>query len=292
MFRTLDAQGGVLLLDEAERLRDSTPEARDLRSILLSGYKQGSPARRLEKVGDSYSSVAFDVFGPKALAAVGGLSEALASRCIRIVMQRVQPDSERPRRRLECPPHAWADLRDRLHVLALENGPDWVALAGRAELCPERFGWREFELWQPLFALAAWFAERGVENLVTVIEKFAVHTVEVSRARTIIEEDEVLLRVLARHVADGTAAALRATALLAEAREHDDALFVKWSPRRVSATLEKYGIRTTKGRGNTGRVYSRVTLTHLRKIEAAYGFDLDLEAGDVPTCTERADSRT
>ena len=48
MFRTLDAQGGTLLLDEAERLHERTPGVGEIRSILMSGYKAGNPARRLE----------------------------------------------------------------------------------------------------------------------------------------------------------------------------------------------------------------------------------------------------
>jgi hypothetical protein len=34
LFRTLHDTGGTLLLDEAERLRDRTPDAGELRSIL------------------------------------------------------------------------------------------------------------------------------------------------------------------------------------------------------------------------------------------------------------------
>ncbi len=87
VFRTLHDQGGTLLLDEAERLRDNTPDAGDLRSILLSGYKRGSPARRLEPIGDGkFRAISFDVFGPKALAGIASLPEALASRCIKVAI--------------------------------------------------------------------------------------------------------------------------------------------------------------------------------------------------------------
>ena len=158
LFRTLHAQGGVLLLDEAERLRDHAPEAGELRSILLSGYKADSPARRLEKYGDTFRPVAFDVFGPKAIAGIARLPEALASRCIPLPMFRSGPGSSKPRRRIDEHPDVWAELRDDLHALALEHGAKWLELAIRADVCPAMSG-RDFELWQPLLALAAWLDE-------------------------------------------------------------------------------------------------------------------------------------
>jgi len=79
LFRTLDQQGGTLLLDEAERLSDATPDVGELRSILLSGYRRESPAGRLERERDAFKPRQFDVFGPKAIAAVRGACQA--ERC-------------------------------------------------------------------------------------------------------------------------------------------------------------------------------------------------------------------
>jgi hypothetical protein len=54
LFRTHHAAGGALLYDEAERLRQSTPDQQELQSMLLAGYKRGGCATRLEPVGDSF----------------------------------------------------------------------------------------------------------------------------------------------------------------------------------------------------------------------------------------------
>ncbi|UCG48180.1 MAG: hypothetical protein JSU94_00070, partial [Phycisphaerales bacterium] len=70
LFRTLHSQGGTLLLDEAERLNDRTPDVGEIRSILLSGYKRGGQAHRMERVGDDFRPVSFDVYGPKAIAGI------------------------------------------------------------------------------------------------------------------------------------------------------------------------------------------------------------------------------
>jgi hypothetical protein len=91
LFRTLNDRGGTLLFDEAERLKQPTPDVQEVLSMLLAGYKRGGQATRLEAVGDSFRTVSFDVFGPKALACITGLPSALASRCITIMMFRAGP---------------------------------------------------------------------------------------------------------------------------------------------------------------------------------------------------------
>ncbi len=83
LFRTLHNFGGTLLLDEAERLKQTQcPDVADLNSMLLAGYKRGGQASRLEALGNigQFKMVCFDVFGPKALACIAGLPPALASR--------------------------------------------------------------------------------------------------------------------------------------------------------------------------------------------------------------------
>ncbi len=278
LFRTLHECGGVLLLDEAERLRDGTPEAGELRSILLSGYKVGSPAIRLEKIGDGFKRTAFQCFGPKALASIASLPEALASRCIRVGMFRAAADSPKPRRRLDERPELWAELRDGLHALALEHGPTWLALANRADCCPPSLNGRDFELWQPLFGLASWFEERGADGLVSVLRTHAERTIETNRDDAVPEADELLLRLLAEHVGDGTSRTLKAGDLLKQAREADPVTFKLWSPKGVGNALARYGLRTRKGSGNVGRTYSGVTVADLRRVQRAYGFDVPLPA--------------
>jgi hypothetical protein len=165
LFRTLHAQGGTLLLDEAERLKQTQdPATAEIRSMLLAGYRRGGQATRLEPVGDTFKTVSFDVYGPKALACVAGLPPALASRCIPIIMFRAAPGSDKPRRRIDADPAGWQRLRDDLHALALEHGPTWLDLPTRADVCPAMSG-RDYELWQPLLALAAWIESHGARGL-------------------------------------------------------------------------------------------------------------------------------
>ncbi len=284
-FRTLHERGGTLLLDEAERLRDGTPDAGEIRSVLLSGYKRGSPAMRLERAGDTFKRTEFDVFGLKASASIASLPEALASRCIRIPMFRAGPESPKPRRRLDDDAEAWSNLRDDLHVLALEHGQTWAQLAARADVVPASLANRDFELWQPLLALASWIEEHGATGLLRTMQGHAEAVAGDGRDDATPEADETLLRIVAEAVADGRHCGLKAGDVLRRARELDGVGFAKWSERGVSSALGRYGVRTKKRTGNTGRTYTKVTITALRRIETAYGLDLGLPGADVPQCT-------
>lgn len=278
MFRTLHDQGGTLLLDEAERLR--SPEAGELRSILLSGYKAGNPAHRLERTGDEFRRVSFDVFGPKAIAAIASLPEALESRCIRLMMFRAPKDSPVPRLRIDENPSLWTGVRDDLHAFALTQGPKFVELAKRADLC-DGFGGRDYELWQPLIALARIIEDAEELGLVEAVKDFARFTIESRVEDQTPEADEILLR----HLADWVRAAVQCDRpaiqnrtpkeLLAAVRASDPDAFRSWAPRGVGHALSRYGIlskRGTKGK----RTYRDVTLEQLRRVERHYSLDLGL----------------
>ena len=118
LFRTLHDRGGVVLYDEAERLRQSAPDRQELLSLLLAGYRRGGRATRLEGVGDAFRAVGFDVYGPKALACIAGLPPALASRCVPLTMFRAAPGAAAARRLPDDDPEGWRSLRDDLHALA------------------------------------------------------------------------------------------------------------------------------------------------------------------------------
>jgi hypothetical protein len=277
LFRSLHESGGVLLLDEAERLRDGTPDAGDIRSILLSGYKAGSPARRLEPCGDGrFKTLSFDVYGPKAIAGIASLPEALASRCIRVTMFRAAPDSPKPRRQIDEDPDRWQQLRDDLHVMALEHGPTWFQLASHRDVCPSMDG-RSFELWQPVLAIAGWLEERGAAGLLEMMQAYAQETIDLNRDDQVPDVDELLLRLLADSVMGGFNDGLTPAELLRRANEREPSIFAKWSTRGIASTLKRYGIQARQSHGT--RTYRDVSPFHLAEIERRYGLDLGLPEG-------------
>lgn len=274
LFRTLHNQGGTLLFDEAERLKQTqTPEVGEILSMLLAGYKRGGQATRLEKAGEKYKSVAFDVYGPKALACIAGLPGPLLSRCISVMMFRASPDSPKPRRRIDADPAGWQSLRDDLHDLAMNHGPEFLELANRTDVCPAMSG-RDFELWQPMMALAAWIENYGEHGLLQVVQNHARTTIEAGKDEQAPEADEILLRI----IADNWRAGRHPTPkeILAKAQRVDFKGFEQWYPRAVTARLKAYGIPTPRKIGSR-REFRDITRNILRRIQTNYGVDLELE---------------
>jgi hypothetical protein len=288
LFRTLHNYGGTLLLDEAERLRQTTtPDVGEILSMLLAGYKRGGQATRLEPIGDNgFKTVGFDVFGPKALACIAGLPPPLASRCIAVPMFRAAPRSEKPRRRIDADPGGWQRLRDDLHALALDHGPTWLELAERTDVCPAMSG-RDFELWQPLLALASWVESHGAQGLHGLLQEHALAAIDRSRDEAVPDADETLLRILADAVRIGD----RPTPhdVLAKAMEAEPVVFKGWHPRTVTARLKSYGIPTPRKIGSR-REFREVPPDVMRRIQANYSIDLEFPDDGEPATAEPSQS--
>jgi hypothetical protein len=280
LFRTLHDRGGTLLFDEAERLKQSSPEVGETLSMLLAGYKRGGQATRLEAVGDSFRTVFFDVYGPKALACIAGLPSVLATRCITIMMFRASPDSVKPRRRIDADPAGWQQLRDDLHTTMLEFGPIWLELSGATDVCPQGVSGRDYELWQPLLALASWVESHGATGLLTLMQEFAKASIAAAKDDQVSEADEMLLELLTEAVKIGEPPT--PGELLASAQERAPSTFgtstgigPRWQASTVTKRLKTYGIPVPR-KSNGERRYRDVTLAELRKIQQNYGIDLGI----------------
>ena len=280
LFRTLHNQGGTLLLDEAERLKQSqNPDVGEILSMLLAGYKRGGQATRLEPLADKgFKTVCFDVYGPKGLACIAGLPPALASRCISLTMFRAAPKSEKARRRIDADPAGWQRLRDDLHALAMEHGPTWLELPKRIDVCPAMSG-RDFELWQPLLALASWIESHGAQGLHALLQEHALAVIDGGRDESVPESDETLLRIMADAVRVGER--LAPHDILAKALEAEPVVFKNWYPRTVTAVLKSYGIPTPRKSGSR-REYRNVTPEVMKRIQASYGIDLGFPENEPP----------
>lgn len=273
LFRTLHDRGGCLLFDEAERLKQTqSPDVGELLSMLLAGYRRGGQATRLEAVGDKFQTVSFDVYGPKVLACIAGLPTALATRCIPIAMFRAPPGSEKPRRRIDADPTRWQTIRDDLHRLTLAYGSTWRNLAERIDVCPEMSG-RDFELWQPLLALASWLESFGIGGLHSIVQEHALRTIDDNRDDHTPDADETLLRIIAEAYRGHRW--LTSAEVLAEAQRQDNRTFGQWGPRAVSGRLKSYGIPSPRKIGSR-REYRDVTEATLARVQVAYGIDLDV----------------
>jgi hypothetical protein len=189
LFRLIHTTRCTVGIDEAERYHNpKDPAMQQIRQLLNSGYKAGMPAIRV--TGDELKPQAFDVYSPKILAAIAGLEDVLASRCIALPMRRT--DQHLPSIPLNFDA---ASLRHALYTLALTHfqavhhhyyqRPDLHALPNRAG-----------ELWSPLVALAACFEAQGVAGLLTAIAAAAAWDEQVSAGKPLSDREEAVLQSL------------------------------------------------------------------------------------------------
>jgi hypothetical protein len=147
------------------------------------------PAIRL--IGEDMKPQAFDVYSPKILAAIAGLEDILASRCIAIPMRRTD-------KKMPCfpPDFDGASIRHQLYTLALTAFPHlYNNYFERPAL--HTLHNRSSELWSPLVALAAFFEEQGqVAGLLQAIATAAETDEQISQGKALSEREEAVLQAL------------------------------------------------------------------------------------------------
>jgi DNA primase len=190
MFRLIHYTSCTVGIDEAESYHNpKDPGMQQIRQLLNSGYKQGMPAIRL--IGEDMKPQAFDVYSPKILAAIAGLEDILASRCIAIPMRRT--DKKMP----SFPPDFdGAGLRHQLYTLALTHFRTvYTNYSERPAL--HTLHNRSGELWSPLVALAAFFEEQGgVSGLLQAIATTAEMDEQISEGKALSDREEAVLQAL------------------------------------------------------------------------------------------------
>jgi hypothetical protein len=172
--------------------------------------------------------------------------------------------------RLEQDANLWQAIRDGLHCMTLEYGSEWLDLPNWSDACPSMAG-RNYELWQPLLAIARWYDLHGATGLHGLLWDYALRSVENSREAATPPEDEALLRSLAQDVLSGRKPT--ASDVLRRACELDPNLLRQWTARRASARLNQYGLKTRRSHGVPR--YD-VSASDLRLVQERYGIDLDI----------------
>jgi hypothetical protein len=267
LFRTLHDHGGTLLLDEAERLQHQSASS-EVNTVLLAGYKAGGRVARLKKEGSGFTSVYFDVFGPKALGGIGDVIPALASRCIRMNLVRTPGDCPQVRARLDADPSRWQELRDDLYAFALSHAAEIVQAARSTDGLTDGMSGRDAELWDPLLALVS-LGTSCSENLVEQVRRFADQVIANNQDDTTPEPETTLLAILSERILNRQAD-VTPKEILDAAQRAEPVTFARWTPHRVASALRRYGLLTSKTTGGR-RSYYRTTPEQMRCIARVYG---------------------
>jgi len=88
LFRAIEAYHPTLLLDEASEVYNGDNQS-NVQNLLNSGYRRGQYVVRVGGLESGQPKLElFDVYGPKALAGLGGFKETLESRSVLILMEK------------------------------------------------------------------------------------------------------------------------------------------------------------------------------------------------------------
>jgi hypothetical protein len=109
-------------------------------------------------------------------------------------------------------------------------------------------------------------------DLLELLTEHARQTIDAGKYDQTPDADETVLHILADAVRTGER--VTPQEILQRAQEADGTTFRNWHPRTVTARLKAYGIPTPK-KTMSRREFRDVTPETLRRIQAAYGIDLD-----------------
>lgn len=146
LFRSIDHWRPTLLIDEADTfMRDNE----ELRGIINCGHTRDS-AKIIRVVGDDFTPTAFQVWGAKALAGIGHLSDTVMDRAILLELRRKLANE--PIERLR---HAEADLFHTLTAKLARFAKDYAENIQQARpALPDNLNDRAQDNWEPLLAIA------------------------------------------------------------------------------------------------------------------------------------------
>jgi len=171
LYRAAARTSGTQLFDEMDKLRGDQERFEAVISVLNVGFEAGGAVTRLEKRGEKFIEIAYEVYAPRALAGLTRLKDTLEDRVLPLFMlrkRRNEPvarftravDAEAQALRAKC---ALACLA---HVGDILTGYD----AAQGVLEREAIDDRAVDLWAPLVALTLVAdAEDGGERTVRLL---------------------------------------------------------------------------------------------------------------------------
>jgi hypothetical protein len=149
VFRKVTKDQPTLLLDEGDATFAQVPEG--LRGLLNAGHRRGTTVTRCVGENGKYDLAEFQVFCPKAIAAIGELPGTIADRSIPIRLRRRTKAERVERFRFRDAQAAAAPLLRGLEAWASEAIP---ALRAAQPVVPEALNDRAAEGWESLLAVA------------------------------------------------------------------------------------------------------------------------------------------
>jgi len=154
LFREAEQTGGVQLFDEMDGLKGDRERWEALISVLNVGFEAGGFVSRLEKRGNEFVPIRYEIYVPRALAGLSGFKETLEDRALPLFMVRRRHNERIARLTRAVEPEAQA-LRDQCALACLSHVGNVLTAYDRAPKLLERetIDDRAVDLWASLIAL-------------------------------------------------------------------------------------------------------------------------------------------
>lgn len=271
VFRLVEGRRAVCLLDESEDL-SKTERGKAIINLVLNGYRRGSKIYRSDKMGKTITSSHYDVFSPKVIANITGLtSEAMVSRAIRVVTSSSHNVSKANRFTVEIKDKA-TDIRNQLYQACLVKFKD-IEIA-KTSMPQIGLRGRSAEIWQGVLSIA-WLVNGEAWHNVSWL------AIESSKA---LEEELVssnpvwdLLETLLDFVPQGKPKFITTESLHQHLASHKGDTF--GSKRQITLMLKQQGFKTTwrriNGRGCRGMILERDMI--LEKLNTLTGIQFEVK---------------
>jgi len=271
LFRAPSRNGGTLLLDEVERLRDADKDNYGaLLSILNNGFEQGGTVSR--QVKDSlgnFREVPFETYCPRALAGINKTADVLEDRSVMVMMQRKLAREKTERFSPSRLDDEAQRLRDQCYIWALTHAADLTATYDKADkLFPllDSLDDRARDLWEPLVSITAVTdVERG-DDKNTLTDELTALACDLCQVRDGAAEDSTVVQVV--NALRSILAQKRSTGLFQENEA------VKITPTELATGLkdklgwEKLSTKTLATLLNPLGLFSKSTKEHGHVIKA------------------------
>ena len=257
LFRGPSKNGGTVLLDEVEGLRNDRDRFGNLLSILNSGFERGGSVTRLEKRGEKFIDLSYPTYCPRVLAGINRLANTLEGRSITIFMERKLRSEKIERFSRARIFDAMQPTRDKLYFWALTHAADlaqvYDAIDGFSVM--EDLGDRERDLWESLASITLLCdSENGKEKPLTdELCQLAYHLSNI-RSETDTASVMQVLDTLEKILAGRHEMKITPTELLKRFKEEPYFDYLK-SAKALAALLAPLGMITNKSRDReTGKV--------------------------------------
>lgn len=281
LFRSPNQHRGTQILDE-DMLKSIPKELiGSMLAIVRAGYKAGAKVPRCASAEKDFEIETFEVYCPRVFSGIKGLEDALNTRALKIVMEKLPSDVKLIKEPNTFAPE-FVEWRKGAYITALYYAE---AIKRAYDSLPSLEGatGREIELTQPLIAICSILFPDKLEELKTLLKDM------ITEARIMNFTDEVEKMILRKMITSTTTQYLLKEIVKMLVEDYPTGEKPKWLNRnRVSSAMDNLKITKRKGSTSAGVIYY-IDLDRVKKKAELLGVtieDTESCSTDLEKCAE------